>query len=92
MSEEKNPTEFNRPDWDILVSADLDGLGQAIITLTKEIWVLTDRLHVMEAVMADNGMDISEQIKNYQPSEALQAKLNSESQTLVEKVLTSIAG
>ena len=59
MSEEENPTEFNRPEREILKDADLNGVGQAVITLTKEIWVLIDRLHIMEAVMAENGIDIS---------------------------------
>ena len=63
MSEEQNPTNYNRPDRPILEDADINGLGQAIITLTKEIWVLTDRLHVMEAVMAENGVDIVDQLR-----------------------------
>ena len=63
MSEEQNPTSYNRPNRPILEDADMNGLGQAIITLTKEIWVLTDRLHVMEAVMAENGVDIVDQLR-----------------------------
>ena len=92
MNEETNPTAFNRPERDILKDTDINGIGQAVITLTKEIWVLTDRLHVMEAVMADNGIDISEQIKTYQPDEALQSKLKAENQALIERVLSALSG
>ena len=92
MSEEQNPTSYNRPDRPILEDADINGLGQAIITLTKEIWVLTDRLHVMEAVMAENGVDIVEQVKTYQPDEAMQAKLKAENEALIDRVLRAIAG
>ena len=92
MSEELKPTAFNRPERDILKDADLDGIGQAVVTLTKEIWVLTDRLHVMEAVLAENGIDISEQIKTYQPDETLQQKLKTESEALIDRVLSALAG
>ena len=92
MSEETNPTAYNRPNRPILEDTDMNGLGQAIITLTKEIWVLTDRLHIMEAVMAENGVDIVEQVKTYQPDEAMQAKLKVENEALIDRVLSAIAG
>ena len=92
MSEETNPTAYNRPNRPILEDTDMNGLGQAIITLTKEIWVLTDRLHIMEAVMAENGVDIVEQVKTYQPDEAMQAKLKLENEALIDRVLSAIAG
>jgi len=91
MSEETNPTGFNHPDREILKDADLNGLGQAIITLTKEIWVLTDRLHIMEAVMVENGLDISEQVKSYQPDDTLRAKLKTENEALISRVLRALA-
>lgn len=92
MSEETNPTAYNRPNRPILEDADMNGLGQAIITLTKEIWVLTDRLHVMEAVMKENGVDIVDQLRTYQPDEALQTKLKAENEALIDRVLSAIAG
>ncbi len=92
MSEETNPTAYNRPNRPILKDADMNGLGQAIITLTKEIWVLTDRLHVMEAVMKENGVDIVDQLRTYQPDEALHAKLKAENEALIDRVLSAIAG
>ena len=92
MSEETNPTAYNRPNRPILEDADMNGLGQAIITLTKEIWVLRDRLHDIEAVMAENGVDIVEQVKTYQPDEAMQAKLKVENEALIDRVLSAIAG
>ena len=63
-----------------------------MITLTKEIWVLIDRLHIMEAVMAENGIDISEQVKTYQPDAKLQSKLKEENQALIERVLSALTG
>ena len=92
MREEKNPTEFNHPEREILKDTDLNGVGQAVITLTKEIWVLIDRLHVMEAVMAENGVDISEQVRTYQPDAELQGKLKAENQALIERVLSALTG
>ena len=91
MSEQQNPTSFNHPEREILNASDIDGLGQAIITLTKEIWVLTDRLHVMESVLAQKGLDISEDIKSFQPDEEMSAKLSAENSALIERVLSALA-
>jgi len=91
VSEEKNPTSFNHPKRDILRETDLTGIGQAILTLTKEVWVLTDRLHVMEAILAENGIDISDKIKTYQPDEKLQSELKSENEALIARVLSALA-
>jgi len=92
MSEETNPINYNLPEREILKDTDLNGVGQAVITLTKEIWVLIDRLHVMEAVMAENGVDISEQVRTYQPDAELQGKLKAENQALIERVLSALTG
>lgn len=91
MSSPKSPTDYNLPDRETLSSADVGSLGLALLTLTQEVWVLTDRLNVMEAVLAKHGMDISEEIQNFQPNEVMQDRLRQEGAALSQRILTALA-
>lgn len=91
MNEEKNPTRFNAPDRQTLTNADVGSLGLALLTLTKELWVITDRMHVMEAVLAKHGLDISEEIKQFKPDGDMSENLQREGAALIERVLSSLS-
>ena len=91
MSAPKDPTQFNLPDRETLASSDVGSLGLAVLALTKELWVLTDRVHVMEAVLEKHHLDIREEIKRYQPDDAMTAELRQESTALIERVLNALS-
>lgn len=46
----------------------VDDLGRAILALATEVSVLADRQLVLEAVLAERGIDVTEAVRNYQPS------------------------
>lgn len=92
MSLPKDPTEFNRPSQKILSEADLDGLGRAVMTLCQELWVVKDRMAVLEAILEENGIDAVKAIDTFQPNDALQAKLNQDGRDLVERILSALNG
>jgi len=92
MSLPKDPTQFNRPSDEILADADLDGVGRAVMTLCQELWVMKDRMIVLEAILEDNGITASKAIDEFQPDEALQEKLNKEGRHLVERVISALSG
>lgn len=71
---------------------DVDKLGQALMTLAQELWVVKDRQLVTEAVLAKRGIDISEEISLYQPDPELDAKLRAARQALVLKLTQDITG
>jgi hypothetical protein len=71
---------------------DIDKLGQAVLTLAKELWIIKDRQAITEAVLAKRGIDIREEISLFQPDAALDAKLNAERQALVMKLMQDIVG
>ena len=55
-----NQKTFERPISEpvnrrMLTVDQIDDLGEAILSLTREIWVLTDRVHVLEAVLESLG-------------------------------------
>tara|TARA_Y100000385_G_scaffold272002_1_gene312439 strand:- start:617 stop:898 length:282 start_codon:yes stop_codon:yes gene_type:complete len=91
MSGETNPVNFNNPGRATLTNADVASLGQAVLTLTRELWVIKDRMHVMEAVLAKHGLDISDEISQHKPDSDLSDKLQREGTDLIERVLSSLA-
>jgi hypothetical protein len=44
-----DPRSYNTPELKALLPEQIDNLGRAVISLTREICVLTDRLAVTEA-------------------------------------------
>lgn len=92
MSLPKDPTEFNRPAQQILSDADVDGVGHAVMTLCHELWVVKDRMAVLEAVLEENGIDAREAVDRFQPDAALQDKLNQDGRELVQRVMAALNG
>lgn len=77
------------PQRQILDGSRIDDLGEAIIALTRELWVLSDRQAVLEAVMAEAGVPV-ERIDRYQPDEAMTARLTARRQKLLDTVLSAL--
>ena len=69
---------------------DLDRLGQALITLTKELWVTKDRLRILEAVLADSGVITPGAVDGFQPDDALLKMLDKDREQLIEQVLGAL--
>ena len=76
----------------MLLETDVNGLAQAVVTLTQEVWVLNDRQMVTEAVLAKHGIDIAEEVDTYTPDESLQTKLDERSRIIMQRVFNSLAG
>jgi len=73
-----------------LSTEDIDKLGEAIIALTKEVWVLRDRQRVLEAALSEAGVLEAGALDAFQPDEALQAQLAGERTELVDTVLSAL--
>ena len=69
---------------------DVDQLGQALITITKELWVLKDRQRVLEAVLAEADLLDRVNIDTYQPDQTLQGELRDERQRLINTVIDAL--
>lgn len=87
-----DPRTYNYPDRKTLESTDVSRLGDAMLVLAREVWVLTDRLAVMQAVLAKRGIDIAEDIEEFQPDGALQAELDAKGKKLLSDINNAIAG
>jgi hypothetical protein len=69
---------------------DLDRLGQALITLSKELWVAKDRVRLLEAALVDAGVLLPNAVDQFQPDAALQEELGKERALLIEQVLGAL--
>lgn len=90
MSTPTDPTAFNRLKQSVLSDVDVDGLGQAVLTLCHELWVVKDRMAVLEAVLEKHGIDAASEIEIFQPDEALMTRLNSDGRALTSRVLGAL--
>lgn len=68
----------------------LDDLGAAMLTLARELWVVKDRVAVLEAVLGERGVDVTAAVDAHQPGPALAAELAAERDRFARAVLTAL--
>ena len=73
-----------------LRAVDMDRLGQALLTLTKELWITKDRLRTLEATLVDSGTLTPNAVTRYQPNEELSLELNNERAQLINQLLDTL--
>jgi hypothetical protein len=69
---------------------DLDRLGQALVTLAQELWVVKDRQKVLEAALAEAGVIVQDSIDQFQPDATLASQLKTDRAELIESVLGAL--
>ena len=92
MSAPTKPTDFNKPKQQILSDLDVDSLGQAVLSLCHELWILRDRMTILESVLEKHGIDAAEEIETLQPDDALEERLRTQGRALVERVIGALNG
>jgi len=84
------PLISDPPPRQILDSAQIDHVAEAVIGLARELWVLTDRFTIMEKVMAARGIDLAAEIDAYQPDATVQAELSAKRAALMQTILAAL--
>lgn len=79
----------DRPPGRILGSDQVDDLARGVLALTREVWVLTDRLCVLEQVLESQGIPTA-QIDTFQPDQALQDKLAARRKDMIDTVMRAM--
>jgi hypothetical protein len=64
----------------------IDNIGEAVLALTREVWVLTDRVMVLEAVLEKHDIAVSEEVDRFQPDDAMTARLKAKRDALVATI------
>ncbi len=76
----------------VLQPEDIDRLGDALIALTQEVWVLRDRQKVLETLLANAGVLDEQALESFQPDAELSAALDVDRQQLINSVLGALSG
>jgi hypothetical protein len=69
-----------------LHNASIDDVARMVESLAEEVWILKDRTLVLEELLITKGNMTLAEIDEYEPSEALQARLTKDRQRLIRKV------
>lgn len=75
----------------ILKPEHIDRVADALLALTREVWVLRDRQMLLEEVLSRQGSDITAQIDQLQPSPDLQARLDKERDRLIARIAEALS-
>jgi hypothetical protein len=78
------------PPRQILAPERIDDVAQAVIAVTRELWVAVDRITILEKVLSTNGVDVSAAIDAYQPNAAVQAELDAKRAKILQSVLRAL--
>ena len=70
---------------------DIDRLGKALLTLSRELWIVKDRVRVLEAALVNAGVLSADAVNQLQPDAALQKELTTERARLIDAVLATLA-
>ena len=73
-----------------LRAEDIDKLGQALLTLTGELWVVKDRVRVLEAALVEAGTLAPDTVDRLQPEPGLAQTLEAERGQLINAVLAAL--
>ena len=87
-----DPKSFNTPVAEILKTGHIDNVARAVLTLTKEVAVLNDRVMVLEELLEQNGVVLREAIDTYQPSEEFQARADKALQAIAGNIIAALQG
>lgn len=74
----KRPQFFDDPGTDHLVSMFLE--------LASEVWVLRERLQLLEDVAADKGVILEQELEGYSPPPERAAALAADRQAFIERI------
>lgn len=86
-----DPREFNRPQRSILPQGSEDRLGLALIALMREVWVIKDRMMVLEAVLEAKGIDVASAIEAFQPDATQAARMQDEGDAFVKVIMDTLS-
>lgn len=89
MSNPESTGRDTTPPRQILPAARIDDVAEAVLALTRELWVLTDRQMMLEALLTSHGIDVSG-LDAMEPDAQMQARLTARRQVLLDNVLTAL--
>jgi hypothetical protein len=78
------------PERQIFKPEQIDDVAEALIALTRELWVVTDRVAVLEKVLGECGVEVKARIDAFEPDAAFEAELARKRDRLLDAVLVAL--
>jgi hypothetical protein len=78
---ESAPSESTKARW-----------TPVVLALARELWVLRDRVRVLECVLAARGALAADEIDQYQPNETQQLQLDRDCEAFVARLVEEMPG
>ncbi|MBE1536559.1 hypothetical protein [Actinomadura algeriensis] len=72
-------------------SVPMDGLFNALMEVASEVWVLRDRLGVVEELLRERGTVTREDIELYRPGPELTDRLAADRRMFLERIMEAVA-
>jgi hypothetical protein len=69
---------------------DVPNLGKALLTLAAELWIVRDRMMVLERVLDTQGLEVQALVDSHVPDAALQAKLDAERKRITAALMDAL--
>lgn len=70
-----------------LGAEDVPALGKALISLAREVWVLNDRLMVLEDLLTESKILAPDALDTHQPSQERQTEIDRKSREFLERIV-----
>ncbi len=68
----------------------LDDLGNALLVMARELWVVKDRQRVLEALLAEHGVLVPGEVADHQPGPALTEELDRERSRYLRSLMDAL--
>lgn len=66
-----------------------DNIMEALVELAAEVWTTRDRLTILEAVLAERGIEAAALVEAYVPSDAMRAARKTMREAFIAQVFAS---
>ena len=83
--------EINGPGKAYFDQVVTDNIMDALVELAAEVWTTRDRLIVLEAVLADRGIDAAALVEAHVPSDAFKADRKAARDAFITQVFASFS-
>lgn len=80
------PTNSDLP---YLGQNNIDDLGRMVIALLSEVWIMRDRMHILEDLLSQRGGPTFEEIDTHRPKGESLARLEAERKRLTHNVVAA---
>lgn len=83
--------EINGPGKAYFDHVVTDNIIDALVELSAEVWTTRDRLVILEAVLAERGIDASALVEAHVPSDAVKAERKAMREAFITQIFASFS-